>query len=88
MPADETYDAVHPATIAGDRYGCHGRPPFADAYRVRDGYTEEMDDARGWTDARVKFVWIDDKSSRGCMHDQKTSDPRCAGCRWIDETGE
>lgn len=75
MPAVEEFDSVHPLTVAGERYGCHNRKPFKDFYMAPDGIR---------TNGTINLRPVTDTSSRDCSHDQKASDPRCAGCKWIE----
>lgn len=81
MPVE--YRPVHPKTIERPdaRYGCFNRPPFAYGYMAPDGYSEIMDDAAGFLDARIKLSYITHTMTTDCQYDMAKGDRKCAGCR-------
>jgi len=89
MPADDTFDAVHPLTVAADRYGCFDRKEFADGYWAPDGYRLKFGPIRrSGQVAEPMMRWVSNTMSRDCVHVQSGGahgDGRCAGCRWLDQ---
>lgn len=84
MPVDPNYihaDTPHVRTMdKGDPYGCHNKPDVKGHWtKFQDGW---LPDGR----RRVRQVWVEFQTGRGCMHTglsglNKQNDPKCAGCR-------
>lgn len=67
-------------------YGCHNRLPFKDGLWVQDGHVHE-ERSQAWV-RLPRIVKIDSRMSRECKFDLRATDPRCAGCSWVNTTSK
>jgi len=63
-------------------YGCHNRPPLKDTIRVQTlvPATPVYGQAPAYS---IGFKDIPNVNSKDCRYDLRTTDPKCAGCKWI-----
>jgi len=54
-------------------YGCHNRGHFRAQLQVQDGWNQN---------GTRRMITISVRSSASCQYDLRTTDKRCAGCRW------
>lgn len=69
-----------------DRHGCFNRSQYWDKLLMQDGWEDVSirdEDGRRYGTQIPKFVEIPFRNSKDCMHPEKAYDPRCEGCKWI-----